>query len=391
MRMTAFPVLVFGLLVGAALSHEEEGIVRFSTREEGERAVISAENTHPAMPYSVEVDFPVRENLAPSHELPARFVIPPASGMDLLWLDRIDPTRATRLSVTYVYGKGDPNAVPDDDCVYLFPFAHGAKYLLSQGYLGNVTHQGTYALDFQLPEGDAVHAAREGIVVDVKQDSRIGGAGAEYLKQANHVNVLHADGTWACYSHLQTDGARVKVGEKVKQGQLIGLSGSTGQASGPHLHFAVCRATWGKRGGETIPTRFRSIRGQVVSPEEGRFYYSVHPDGAEFEPVLGELIRDEDLADYARPVPDTGRVSIRAEEIDGRVFIYCANGIRSSQEVTISFATLSNFDVSREVPYSRVVPSLREAFMLSLTRRFASGQSAWRGEYEIRYSWRSAR
>jgi len=41
------------------------------------------------------------------------------------------------------------------------------------------------------------------------------------------------------YAHLRPEGVLVRVGQRVRQGQQIGLSGNTGFTSGPHLHFAV--------------------------------------------------------------------------------------------------------------------------------------------------------
>ena len=43
----------------------------------------------------------------------------------------------------------------------------------------------------------------------------------------------------ALYAHLRSEGALVRVGQRVRQGQQIGLSGNTGFTTGPHLHFAV--------------------------------------------------------------------------------------------------------------------------------------------------------
>ena len=55
----------------------------------------------------------------------------------------------------------------------------------------------------------------------------------------NEIEIKHSDGTYAAYSHLKYKGTFVKKGEKVKKGQLIGLSGNTGWSSKPHLDFCV--------------------------------------------------------------------------------------------------------------------------------------------------------
>jgi len=54
--------------------------------------------------------------------------------------------------------------------------------------------------------------------------------------------VLHTDGTFANYTHLDFEGALVKVGDVVKAGDVIGMSGMTGFTTKPHLHFVVHKA-----------------------------------------------------------------------------------------------------------------------------------------------------
>ena len=61
----------------------------------------------------------------------------------------------------------------------------------------------------------------------------------KYGGRANYVRILHDDGTMGLYAHLRPEGVLVRVGQRVRQGQQIGLSGNTGFTSGPHLHFAV--------------------------------------------------------------------------------------------------------------------------------------------------------
>lgn len=82
---------------------------------------------------------------------------------------------------------------------------------------------------------------------------------------------MHSDGTFADYSHLKFQAAVVKKGEFIKKNQLLGYSGSTGFASGPHLHFAVfMNRTDGKR--IFIETKFKTSESEATLLEEGKSY-----------------------------------------------------------------------------------------------------------------------
>ena len=70
-----------------------------------------------------------------------------------------------------------------------------------------------------------------------------GGADREkFLDRANHVRVLHDDGTMALYAHLDLASVSVRPGARIRAGQQIARSGNTGFSSGPHLHFVVQKA-----------------------------------------------------------------------------------------------------------------------------------------------------
>ena len=56
----------------------------------------------------------------------------------------------------------------------------------------------------------------------------------------NHVAIDLGRGHYAFYAHLQPGRLRVKLGDRVKRGQVVGLLGNSGNAVGPHLHFHLC-------------------------------------------------------------------------------------------------------------------------------------------------------
>jgi murein DD-endopeptidase MepM/ murein hydrolase activator NlpD len=108
------------------------------------------------------------------------------------------------------------------------------------------THVGDdkYAIDFEVPLGSDVIAAAPGKVIFVKTDSREGGDDERYenFKYYNHIVLKHANGEYTEYGHLMFDEpSLVKVGQKVKSGDVIAHSGNTGYSEKPHVHFSVFR------------------------------------------------------------------------------------------------------------------------------------------------------
>jgi murein DD-endopeptidase MepM/ murein hydrolase activator NlpD len=160
----------------------------------------------------------------------------------------------------------------DTSYIYWLPFEAGKKYLLVQGWQSKHSHKDELSLDFKMKPGSKIFAAREGVVIDVKQDSDEGGVKDEYLDQGNHIIIQHTDSSYAGYWHLEKDGVLVRVGEQVQKGQYIGRSGNTGYSAFPHLHFYV----YNQQGEfKTLPTRFATRKGaRYLRP--GQFYRSIH-------------------------------------------------------------------------------------------------------------------
>ena len=148
----------------------------------------------------------------------------------------------------------------DTTYVYSLPFKDGRAYWMVQGYFSHFSHKERVALDFKMKKGTKIYAARDGVVVRVKEDSDKGGWSRKYRPFGNNIVIQHADSSRAGYWHLQKDGALVNVGDTVKRGQLIALSGRTGFALFPHLHFVVWN--FDKNGNWLqVPTRFQTRRG----------------------------------------------------------------------------------------------------------------------------------
>lgn len=106
------------------------------------------------------------------------------------------------------------------------------SYYQSEGLLG---HAG---LDFPMPNGTPIIAACDGTVVYVSKDINKGEGVSIRSKDTFQSNGL--DCKFSCiYWHLQDGSIKVKVGDQVTTGQLLGLSNNTGQTTGPHLHFGL--------------------------------------------------------------------------------------------------------------------------------------------------------
>jgi len=96
-----------------------------------------------------------------------------------------------------------------------------------------------FAYDFNMAIGTLITASRPGKIVFVEESGGLNG-----FFPNNLVVVDHGDNTFALYMHLMYNGSIVNIGDTVSQGSPIGLSGKTGLAGYPHLHFVVVEDSW---------------------------------------------------------------------------------------------------------------------------------------------------
>lgn len=109
----------------------------------------------------------------------------------------------------------------------LFPFTFPIKGVVTSGFgprrlYGSSFHFGT---DIRLKTGDKIVAAFDGIIRVVRYERGYG----------NFVVIAHPNGLETLYGHMSK--VLVKSGQHVKSGEVIGLGGSTGRSTAPHLHF----------------------------------------------------------------------------------------------------------------------------------------------------------
>lgn len=233
-----------------------------------------AENLNPYT-ITLSVDFESLKNLKSSVNFPLYVEIPGRSKKKIAELTPVDPKGVCDYRSSYGWVRGSAFARHNDSYLYSLPFAKGSNICVSQGYHGETSHKGlsAYAVDFPVPVGTPVYAAREGIVVGSEDSSNLGGASPEYRKFANFVIIEHSDGTMGNYYHLKHGGSAVNIGAKIAKGQLIGYSGNTGYSSGPHLHFSVSKVDpVSMRRPMNLPVKLQTVAGIVLLPRKGDQY-----------------------------------------------------------------------------------------------------------------------
>ena len=268
-------VFVVLILLGARhLLAEEEppGGIRIVREQQGDAVVVSIKSKY-TREFVVSVEATL-ENMRSSRPIPFTVDSAGRNSFVLFRLEPIDKNRRWHYHYEPYWTVGARRTSTTNDADYAMPFGPG-RYVVMQGPRGTFSHNaGTdseNAVDWTVPVGTIVCAAREGRVVGVKQDSDIGGPDRSFRPYANYVLIKHSDGTFAWYVHLQKDGAMVQVGDEVTTGQPIGLSGQTGFASKPHLHFMVFQAVDGKKL-LSLPFRLKTDHGTFTEFIKGQAY-----------------------------------------------------------------------------------------------------------------------
>ena len=379
--------MLFALMLFAgasSLQAQDEFLTVDSEKTEDGGYAIYAENHH-MIPLHVNITFPKLSNLRPTAKLPFTKTLEPGQGKQLLFRLKVENPRASRAySIQYSYSRGDPNtAEHNDNALYLFPYEHGTKHRVTQGFHGRYTHSGQneYAVDFEMDVGTPVHAARSGLVVEVTENRSTSSTSTRYEQLANRVLVYHKDGSFANYAHLKRNGAAVEAGQRVKAGELIGYSGNTGQSSGPHLHFDV-RMPQKNGAMQSIPFRFRGEDGKGVKPTLNGVYYSYHPGKPSFETVYGRDISASDYEGYSKRIKGTGKLDIRTEQEDLTYVVFLRNGFDRSIDATVRFQ-LRGMKAGTKLPRKLQVPPRTEVFLTVL--RADAQASSWRFSPQIRY------
>ncbi|MCK6602834.1 MAG: M23 family metallopeptidase [Bacteroidetes bacterium] len=153
---------------------------------------------------------------------------------------------------------------------FVLPFPVGTAYLCTQGFNSSWSHFGSfaYSVDFAMPAGTVVTAARAGLVVYAVSEY----SDSDHIPGHENVVILrHSDTTYSRYSHLSFQGVKVRVADEVNPGDTLGFSGNSGDSNRPHLHFDVT-GTFTGRADRTIPFDFLNTSPQPVGLNPGNVY-----------------------------------------------------------------------------------------------------------------------
>jgi murein DD-endopeptidase MepM/ murein hydrolase activator NlpD len=217
------------------------------------------------------------DNFLPDKDLPLTAVVAPDSMLEIVRIAPRDHWEPVHFTYTHVFNLGDAFMPPDQDFPYQLPFPKGTQAKVVQepnGFLR--THDAIYtryAIDFAVPTGTPVSAARAGTVIDFRDQFTEGRPDPTLSDSTNFVAIMHSDHSIAYYLHLAPYGVLVQPGQHVLAGDAIAYSGNTGFTHGPHLHFDVRRAVIRSEGDvvqESIPVNFyhRSTGKRITLKED---------------------------------------------------------------------------------------------------------------------------
>jgi murein DD-endopeptidase MepM/ murein hydrolase activator NlpD len=265
---------------GAEQEYEQEQIerrfeppqVNLLQRADTNGVTLVAQNTY----YSpVQIAFRLRpiENVSRDTRRSGLATLPPRSETELVVVGKSVDDVDLRFDSEFEFIPGEPGVLHRPDEPYRLPYALSTSVRVSQAYPDVKTHAdraSQHAIDFAMPIGTDVFAARDGVVIEVASDFFESGTNYQVDgPRANIVRILHDDGTMGLYVHLNWNTIRVVPGQRVRRGEYLADSGNTGFTTGPHLHFVVQRNEGGAL--VAVPLEFASPSGPVTL-ESGRSY-----------------------------------------------------------------------------------------------------------------------
>lgn len=229
-------------------------------------------------------------NLTGPDRFPLTRVVKGPETAEVTVLSIVEPSGYWNTNLRFCWQHGSPAEGKEPVFTYRLPFGQGAGYRVCQAFNGKISHfdETRYAVDFLMPIGTPIHAARDGIVVSQEGRQEEGRLEPAYRTKSNYIIIQHDDGSVGRYFHLVKGGVKTALGQQVKAGDLIGLSGNSGYSDVPHLHFEVRRPVNGRES-RSIPFAFTTDYAESDTPKEGVVYrdsglteknrFPVSPDG----------------------------------------------------------------------------------------------------------------
>jgi len=197
---------------------------------------------------------------------------------------------------------------PAEESLYILPYPVGESYVVIQSNCSPIGgHYLTFAYDFDMQLGDTVVASRAGVVVFVNDQY----ADSDWTSgHENNVFVQHSDGTRVRYTHLKQNSVLVYIGQNIVQGQVLGLSGSSGNTGGvPHLHFAAFQDGTSYDRQNTIPINYSNSIDPLNSQNlliQGQSYTALG-DG-----LLNDIVElEKEIVLYPNPIQSNVNLKLR--------------------------------------------------------------------------------
>lgn len=189
-------------------------------------------------------------NMTSEPTLPTKFALFPTQGPQIL------ATLTHRIGVPFSYqyrapaylGLYSSRRSDTTQATYHFPFSPDTPW--NWGLFDKRTGQPQFAIHsyvFALADHTPVRAARAGVVANIRQDRKLNSS-----REANGIEVLHDDGTYACYLNIASQSARVGLGQRVNAGDQL----AEYRDDKLHLPLWFFVQRLGEKGPENIPAHF---------------------------------------------------------------------------------------------------------------------------------------